>query len=115
MLDAEEAEAKDEEERIAGQADEGGDDVSGDGSAVDAVEHPVFGDVAVDEGVAFDFRVSVDEPQAQSGSGGEGERDEPPSSESCAGHWVLSEGLIVKGGWHFSHWARESRRRVLLQ
>jgi hypothetical protein len=28
----------------------------------------------------------VDKPEAQSGSGCEGERDEPPSSESRAGH-----------------------------
>ena len=86
VLHAEEAEAEDEKKRIAGEADEGGVDVRSVAQAIDAVEHPVLRDVAVDEGVAFDFGVRVDEPEAQGGSGGEGQREEPPLFGS-RGHW----------------------------
>ena len=77
-LHAEEVEAEDEEERIAGEAYQGGFDVGAAGHAVDAMEHPVLRDVAVDEGVAFDLGVGVDEPEAQGGTGSEGEDKEPP-------------------------------------
>ena len=78
VLDAEEAEAEDEEEGIAGKTDECWVNVGAAGHSVDAVEHPVLRDVSVDEGVAIDFGVGVDEPEAEDGSGGEGEREEEP-------------------------------------
>jgi len=83
MLHAEEGEAESEEEWVAGEADEGGmdDSLTGivvGGEAVDAVLEPVFGNVAIDEGVAVDFGVGVDEPEAEGGSGGEGQDHENP-------------------------------------
>ncbi len=76
MLHAEEAEADGEKEGVAGEADEGGAGAGGAGAevaeAVDAVLEPVFGDVAVDEGVASDARDVVDVPEPEDESEREG-------------------------------------------
>ncbi len=87
MLHAEEAEAEHQKKGIAGEADEGGENFCAAGFAVDAVEHPVLRDVAVEEGVAFDLGIGVNEPEAEGGSGGESEREEPPVSASRKRHW----------------------------
>ena len=66
---AEEGKTEGQKCRVAGQAHQGGLDGGhagwvAHGMAVDAVGEPVGGNVSVDERVALDLRVGVDEPQA---------------------------------------------------
>ncbi len=78
-VEAEEAEAGGEEEGVAGEADEGGADWLQQGrsvavgDAVDAVAKEVVGDVAVEEGVALDVGVAVEEEETEEEAGDEGE------------------------------------------
>jgi hypothetical protein len=47
--------------------------------AIDTVGEPVGGNVTLDERIALDLRMSVNEPQSQSGSGCEYDQAKKPS------------------------------------
>ena len=69
VLHAEELEAEGEEKRIAGEADEGGKCFAvRKGERVPAAEEKIFGDAAVDEGIAVDLKEMAEEPDAHPGA-----------------------------------------------
>ena len=80
---AEDSKAEGQKCRVAGQAHQCG--LNGGqarcvahGVAVDAVGEPVGGNVSVEQRIALDLRVGVNQPQAQSGSGCEHKQGEQP-------------------------------------
>ena len=87
VLDAEEGEAEDEEEGVSGEADEGGmGEAGGLGESVDAVLEPVFGDIAVDEGVSGDAGRVEDEPEPEGKTEREGGGRRKAQMQSSAIH-----------------------------
>src|SRR5579884_974864 len=86
MLHSKETEAEHQEEWISGQADQCWTNALCPRQAVDAMLHPVFGDVAVNQRVSLDFGIGMNEPEPENGPGAKREESYPPPARKHNEH-----------------------------